>query len=147
MEKDYYISAHELKENYALRGKILLILLDSIAIAFSHIQHLPAQERDDHIINIEQISRSLVRVQYLYPIAFYNYPERKMIEDFEEAYNSSLHKTASFLSEITDSELLEVNLFQYRIRGYNVDIKLLTPSANEKYYSILLSVDLEILLL
>ncbi len=146
MEGDYYISAHQIERDNRLRAGILLILLDAVYYSFSNIQHLSPKDRDDNIVSIKQISRSLVRVEYDYPIAAGDYSKKRLLEELEEIYDFGIDQVDFLLAKVSEGELRDVGLSpeRYSIRGFNVDIELLIPSRKHRYYSLLLSLDLEI---
>lgn len=141
MEGDYYITARKLDEDFNLRVSIALILADSVTKSFPKIQHLYPADIDDYIPNIKQISKTLVRVEYVYPIAPKTYSRAVIMREFKEMYNSGIDQIRFRLSNISKSELKEVGLSEdYTIRGYDANIQLVL----RQYYSLLLTVDLEI---
>lgn len=146
MEGDYYINARQIERDDRLRAGILLILLDAVYYSFSNVQHLSQKDRNDNIVSIKQISRSLVRVEYDYPIAAGNYSKKRLINEVEEIYDFGIDQLDFFLSNVSEGELRDVGLSpeRYNIRGFNIDIELLIPSRKHRYYSLLLSLDLEI---
>lgn len=142
MEKEeYYVTAHQITQDLNLQDKLKLLLRNSIRVPFRNIQHIDYAIARDHIVSVEQISSSLVRVRYFHPIADNSFPEEILFNEFDAIRKRGINEVKDFLQDVDPLNLQRVRLRKYRIRGFDIDVELFEE---RRYFSLRLSVDLKI---